>query len=236
MSELMQPSSGFMKRKTGHWFWAALAVLLITFFTQIGYSALFPKLATPSSTGILTAVALAASALTSGAMFAVLLAYGLCSTVKTYRALFVILACMQAPAAAGGFLANFATISLLTSALPAVNALRLASAILSLLVTAAWIACLLIIVFGKQATGVLRASAALLAGYLLLNAIYTLFIQGPLTMMMYRQRADAYMLQTILNTVRNVASIVLNVFFFAAMSFSKRRPTHAAAATQPPAV
>lgn len=236
MSELTQPSSGFMKGKTRHWFWGALAALLLSAAVQLGYTALFRRFA--NSESILTVAALTVTALSSGSMFAVLLAYGLCNRVKVYKVLFVILACTQLPAAGGSFLGNFATISLLTKAADAANALRIASAILSMIVTATWIACLIVIVAGKPATGVLRAAAALLAGYLLLSFIYDTVIQWRLSIYLPRQLgAKTYItFLSAFSLMRNIAHIGLSAFFFAAMSFSKRKPRQVAVVAPPPAV
>jgi hypothetical protein len=226
MDGLSQKGPYYMKGKSRHWFWGALAALLFSAAVRYAMAALIPMLADTMPRGALIGIAALANVLAGAALFAVLLAYGLCNTVKTYRVLFIILACFQAPSAIAGFIGNIGTANAVYRVAGSYTALYIAAGALAGLIAAAWAACLLVVAFARPASGVLRVSAVLLAAYLLLGFIYDLFLLGPVTLALYREvGVEAYsVINMALGLLRNMLTIALHAFLFGAMSFSRHKP------------
>ncbi len=228
MDQAMIEQQGYMKGKSKHLFWVVLALLLLSVALEYLQAPLLPVIGRLADSKALPVVlAVVKTLVINGGWFVVLLMYALACNIKTYKVVFIVLAVMQFPAAAGAFISNLYTMRMMTgrggNGYEIILLLDVAST-LSIIVRAAWVACLAVIVFSKWSGALLRVAAATF------SALSLLFIVNALTAQdLYRfliEQFDHGVNIAIISTISillNVLYLVASGFFFGAMSFGKQR-------------
>jgi hypothetical protein len=224
MEDMLQESRYFLKKGRGLWFGFALAATLLTVAWQLFGSAVLSVLAGRSMAGLAEAIGVAVNVILYGGMAAVLLGYALNNTVRVYKVLFILLACSQLPLLLESILSGIYTIQMTAGR----SGINVSLTTVTLLCTGpwiiAWVACPLIIAFSRKASRAVRVSSILLAIYVLLSAVWSV-ARSLLTPTLYeRFGMEGFILFSVINALLiSALSLGLNVFFYAAMAFSRRK-------------
>lgn len=222
----------YLKGKGSLLFWAFLVFLVVAAIGQF----LQPTLLTTFLRAFRKGGFAVAYGIESGAFWLVylcgmvgfLLAYGIKSTIRVHKIVFIVLAGFTLLTVAKNLLSTWDTMSRYSGA-NMLSATALGNAILNtvnlvlpLVASVAWISCMSVVAAGHHTGKLVRASATVLALthlYLIVSAIAWNYLSG---FMMQGNRIEMY------NTIRNIY-LLLNVllqfgataFFFATVSFGK---------------
>ncbi len=228
MDQQIMDEQQIMKGRSKHLLWAVLAFLLCSTALNNFQEPLLQLISRSADSAALPVVlAVAKTLLQSGSWFAILLLYALSCNVKTYKVIFIVLAAMQIPSAAGGFLSSLYIMRVQTGQGGNGNEffflLGVASA-LNIINLLAWVACLAVVVFSKWSGALLRVAAGVLALHFLLSIVYSLTAQYLYDFLI--ERSDPKQFSTTLaaiNAVQTVFYLLASGFFFGVMSFGKHR-------------
>jgi hypothetical protein len=207
-----QDNGSYMKGNSRHWFWALVAVVLLTFaITLVGNL--------QGDSGILSNLPVIVPALISSFFMlcwaALYYIYGTQNNVKLAKIFFVLLACLQLLVSI--LFVTSSILSQLTLQYGYVHSLLgTISSSANIIIRLVWIAFLVLVAINGKTNSVLRASAILL---LLINV--ALFVFGFISSRLIQN--ENYDLYNMISTVTVFAQVAAMIFFFAAMSFTKRR-------------
>ena len=237
MQSAISGSTHYMKGKTKHWFWPMLVFLLFSTVLQQSFQSIVSMLTRGGLGSDLLGIAvIAVPLLLDGLIFLgwgfLLVMYGIGNTVKTYQALLFVLILFQLFGAIGEFIFHRFLFSVIFGQYhdgEMGQTLNNISTALYVVANAAWLICMLVIVFSKKTNGVLRAAALLVALFYLYISVYTVASPQLLNALYERLDGDIYsVLLKVINVLHALAYVAANAFFFAAMSFGRARAPKAA--------
>jgi hypothetical protein len=220
MQQTIQPPEGFMRGKSRHWFWGALAFLVFNGIVMAAFSTLFYQLFIRF--GVWPALA-ASVVIRLGSMvfwMVILLGYGKSCTVRSHRTIFVVLACLALLGAGGGILSDAPALARSMGATVAqASVITALGSVLVAMQDLAWAACLLVILFGRRATPMLRISSGLLAAAKLFLVLTPLLLVG-IDRLFHISSTSGGMLFPFVYGLLGLGETALAIFFFASLSFS----------------
>ncbi len=229
MGQLLIEQQGYMKGKSRHLFWVVLAFLLVsvTLINELLLLQLMNGLIPPEVLPVVLAAA--KTAVLSGGWLVILLVYALMCNVKSFKVLFFVLALMQLPAAAGGYIKNLYTIELLTGFLDTwINywpgAFQGLATVLVVLNRLAWAMCLIVFACNKWSGVALRVAAAVFAVYFVFSVVDVMATKYLYQLIALKVSDDLFVtITTMISIMHNLLYLAASGFFFGAMSFGKHR-------------
>jgi hypothetical protein len=231
MNDTLQPEYN-MKGKSRHLFWVMLAWILIDLTAQLYFPVFRYQLYDSHGFNIAFGVCLVFQAVLLAGWAAMYALYAAKSSVKTFRVVFILLACGMAIFLAANALSNYGYLTGLSGNFRSAG-FALASVVGGFLVILAnmlFAACLLVIGFSKKAGAPLKVSAFLLALYYLYQSLYAVLYSALATYLISSMGSkDFTALNMVLSIVTTAVFLGFRTFFFASMSFSKKKQPKAAA-------
>jgi hypothetical protein len=209
MTESMQTNS-YMNGKGKLWFWAIPALFLFSIVTQYLLVSVFRPSLCWVSVGAFIAIDIAFWVIFGCGMAIALTKLAMACTVKTYRILFQLLACMQVPIVISGVLYNWETlygfpfIDIISDATwNMLSVCRFVISLLNIITISSWGVCLFIIGCGKPANIIIRVSS-------MLFALFCIFVTVLCDPQYYIYEAG-------------ILYAVLATFYFSTFAFTKPR-------------